>query len=613
MLKRAAIPRPLYELKVRQQPERARLCSYKEENETIDRRPVDPPPVVELRSHEIPSERLLESTSFFIRASIVSATAVPVPVPDHGLPSTSEPYYSAIKTPIGADATTGEVVQTPEKLKLTDGRIAALCIFAKLSVRVPGVFRLMFTLYETTDAGIIELTRTVSEPFEVFSPKLFKGMHESTALTRHLAAQGLKVKLRTDTSVGRQSTSRRRTPAATTPTHVAFDKTLTASPMTAMSTEIVKVQPQPVQTATSLTRHSPIDNRSASIQPRKVMTASDRSLIWKTPMEPFGYANEQAIAGPGPTTAGKRRFMDDGMMPSLKELSSRFDWTPTPPATDLAAFSLSRYGSPGNLHQYRSSPAHGSGSPAIRPSSPHRPGPAPISAESLGSYHPGQASASTSSSQSSFTRSSVSSSTEAITSPFSTANQTRRSSSYTQPSSVSSTLPSPFPRLNLGPGDDGIPILPIPSMFASSSSRPPPFVPPSVHQVLEPHSHSHSNSPSLLPSSIPVHHQPMAYNSPDIVVPLPRLPVAGRVPPFDPGSEIGHGIPPPGMPGPGSDERYIHAQNPGHSHYTAGPGHIDSYGTQFAGAGAGPLPPSTLPPIRPLTDEPLRDHRRERR
>lgn len=52
--------------------------------------------------------------------------------------------------------------------------------------------------------GIDELTWIVSDPFEVFSPKLFKGMRESTALTRHLASQGLKVKLRTDTTVGRQ-------------------------------------------------------------------------------------------------------------------------------------------------------------------------------------------------------------------------------------------------------------------------------------------------------------------------------------------------------------------------------------------------------------------------
>lgn len=58
----------MYSLRVVQQPERARLCSFKEENETsespfvlvekrvlsasaddlVDRRPVDPPPVVEL-------------------------------------------------------------------------------------------------------------------------------------------------------------------------------------------------------------------------------------------------------------------------------------------------------------------------------------------------------------------------------------------------------------------------------------------------------------------------------------------------------------------------------------------------------------------------------------
>jgi hypothetical protein len=47
------------------------------------------------------------------------------------------------------------------------------------------------------------VAHVVSDPFEVFSPKLFKGMHESTQLTRHLASQGLKVKLRAD-STGKQ-------------------------------------------------------------------------------------------------------------------------------------------------------------------------------------------------------------------------------------------------------------------------------------------------------------------------------------------------------------------------------------------------------------------------
>lgn len=45
-----------------------------------------------------------------------------------------------------------------------------------------------------------------SEPFEVFSPKLFGGMRQSTTLTRHFASQGLKIKLRQDgTSRGGRS------------------------------------------------------------------------------------------------------------------------------------------------------------------------------------------------------------------------------------------------------------------------------------------------------------------------------------------------------------------------------------------------------------------------
>ncbi|WVR08106.1 hypothetical protein IAU60_005152 [Kwoniella sp. DSM 27419] len=533
MLQRVAL-RPLYSLKVRQQPERARLCSYKEENETIDRRPVDPPPVVELRTADVPIERLLESTSFFIRATIVSATSTPVPVPDHGLPSVNEPHYTAIKTPTGADATTGEVVQTPEKLRLLDGRSTALCIFAKLSVRVPGVFRLMFTLYETTDAGITELTRTVSEPFEVFSPKLFKGMHESTPLTRHLAAQGLKVKLRTDTSVGRQSTSRKRTPAATTPTADKGNHSHTG------------VSHYPFTTA----RFSPMPKSLGPNHPRKSTgptAVPHRALVWKPPTEPYGYSHSPesmlGVPGPGPTTIGKRRYMDDGSIPSLRDISPRFDWTPTPPATDLSAFSLSRHGSPSGAFRN------------LRTESPHTISP-------------------TVSSQSSSNRSLEPPSRHGP-SPFSAHNssrdsnlslQTRRSSNVTAPSSVSSIVPSPFPRLNIGPGDDGVPILPLPSMFASSSSSnnhrsaiAAPFVPPSVHQVLESSSSSSSHS-------------------------LPRLPGAGRASPFKTTIESSTG---------------------------SGSRRGDPY-SSHTGHGGPDVTPLTLPPIRPLTDEPLHEHVRKR-
>ncbi|OCF62146.1 hypothetical protein L486_01813 [Kwoniella mangroviensis CBS 10435] len=460
-----------FTLTVRQQPERARLCSYKEENETIDRRPVDPPPVVELSSNQIPLDHLLESTSFFIRATIVSATPVKVPFPDHGLPSILEPYYQAIKTPTGADATTGEVIQTPEKLRLLDGKPGAICIFAKLSVRVPGIFRLMFTLYDTTETGVVELSRTVSEPFEVFSPKLFKGMHESTPLTRHLAAQGVKVKLRTDTSVGRQSTSRKRTPAnSQTSSSMSIDRAPSASTTT----------PKPSisqSSSSSSIRHSPLSRpRSISQQhsPRTTALTSTRSLVWRQPMDFYDYANhddrqpQTAVPGPGPTTLRKRRFVDDGLIPSLKEISSKYDFTPTPPATDLAAFSLSRK----RAHE---SPSY---RPSSRPPSPPNvfiPSPTPLPFPTSISSH-------RSSDASMYNPNNTTSSTSSVTSNY---NSPLSINGRSAQSSVSSVAPSPFPRLNIGPGDDGIPILPLPSMFRASSRSPAPFVPPSVDQILD--------------------------------------------------------------------------------------------------------------------------------
>ena len=83
---------------------------------------------------------LLESTAFFMRASLVQAQ-----------PEITEPIYPPILIPSGQDAASGDLIQTPERLKLLDGTQAALCVFAKLSVRMPGIFRLKFTLFETSE------------------------------------------------------------------------------------------------------------------------------------------------------------------------------------------------------------------------------------------------------------------------------------------------------------------------------------------------------------------------------------------------------------------------------------------------------------------------------
>ncbi|KAL7425099.1 hypothetical protein Q5752_000787 [Cryptotrichosporon argae] len=409
-------------LHIRQQPERARLCSYKEENDTMDRRPVDPPPVLELRAKSSASSDILDSACFFIRASLVD----PDPAPDPAPPGDAgDGGYDGVRMPGGGDATAVEIIQTPEKLKDMEGETVFMCIFAKLSVRLPGVFRLKFTLFETANGGVTAITHTVSDTFEVFSPKLFKGMHESTKLTRHLAAQGLKVKLRTDPASGKQA--RRRSQAAR--------DTPTQSPM--------PMAPPP--------------NVSPSRIPNLVWPPIDHSVMMTEP----GRGPEGAWQDEGDGKRKVRRIMgrDDGYFASAlpPDVAGRSKLSRTPsrdgmrprqqplqppralasssagPGMDLSGYSLVRAGS-------GAGPAAGAGSAEPR--------------------------------RGASSRSSVSTRTNSSTNP---SLLSLRSTSNTS----SSMMPPPATpmrytgnRFGLPPGDDGLGILPLPPInaFASGSS-----------------------------------------------------------------------------------------------------------------------------------------------
>jgi hypothetical protein len=60
------------------------------------------------------------------------------------------PVYQELRLPAGQEATTGEATNTPEKLQDLEGKEGAFCVFGRLSIRMPGQFRLRFTLYEAT-------------------------------------------------------------------------------------------------------------------------------------------------------------------------------------------------------------------------------------------------------------------------------------------------------------------------------------------------------------------------------------------------------------------------------------------------------------------------------
>ncbi|KAJ3497824.1 hypothetical protein NLG97_g1597 [Lecanicillium saksenae] len=191
-----------YELKVLQQPERARACGAGMKANS-DRRPVDPPPVVQLRIIEGPSvEEGKDITfdynaNFFLYASLEQARPMA-----HGRVQTPATLNPPILT--GVPASGMAYLDRPHE--------AGYFIFPDLSVRHEGYFRLSFSLFETTKEekdfdlepasdmtpGVDWRMDIKTVPFNVFSAKKFPGLMESTTLSKIVADQGCRVRIRRD-------------------------------------------------------------------------------------------------------------------------------------------------------------------------------------------------------------------------------------------------------------------------------------------------------------------------------------------------------------------------------------------------------------------------------
>ncbi|PGH00574.1 hypothetical protein AJ79_08177 [Helicocarpus griseus UAMH5409] len=210
-----------YVLKVIQQPERARACGAGAKS-SADRRPVDPPPVVELRIFESDlNDQHRTDITFGYNASFFLYTKLDFARPiAHGR---SQNPACAVLTgvPVAGIAYLDRPTQ------------AGYFIFPDLSVRHEGYYRLTFTLYEQTkdpkDADKDEPVpppqsfvptspskpRSPAEfmharlavktvPFTVYSAKKFPGLAESTSLSRIVAEQGCRVRIRRDVRMRRR-------------------------------------------------------------------------------------------------------------------------------------------------------------------------------------------------------------------------------------------------------------------------------------------------------------------------------------------------------------------------------------------------------------------------
>ncbi|GAP90087.1 putative sexual development activator [Rosellinia necatrix] len=206
-----------YQLEVLQQPERARACGSGPKS-SADRRPVDPPPVVILRVLEGEDMKDARDITFDYNVDFFCYASL-----EHARPMA----HGRVQTPAATSppVLTGFPVSGCCYLDRPDP--AGYFLFPDLSVRHEGRYRLVFSLYELIknegdldrdapelEPGAVQLPTDAchrmdlrSADFTVFSAKKFPGLTESTSLSRTVAEQGCRVRIRRDVRMRRRDTN----------------------------------------------------------------------------------------------------------------------------------------------------------------------------------------------------------------------------------------------------------------------------------------------------------------------------------------------------------------------------------------------------------------------
>ncbi|KAK8086933.1 hypothetical protein PG994_001907 [Apiospora phragmitis] len=204
-----------YILNVIQQPDRARACGSGPKS-SADRRPVDPPPIVKLNVFEGDTyEQAKDITfdyaaEFFVFVSLENARPMA-----HGRVQTQATSTPPVLTGLPVSACC--YLDRPEP--------AGYFLFPDLSVRHEGFYKLIFRLYEknkdpqdltlgsekqepvseeAADGFVTHMMEVKSVTFQVYSAKKFPGLGESTSLSRTVAEQGCRVRIRRDVRMRRR-------------------------------------------------------------------------------------------------------------------------------------------------------------------------------------------------------------------------------------------------------------------------------------------------------------------------------------------------------------------------------------------------------------------------
>jgi hypothetical protein len=181
---------------------------------SADRRPVDPPPIVELRifdgeEHKDNDITFAMNANYFLFATLEQAR----PIAQGRVPN-NDPARLTVLT--GTPVAGMVYLDRPDQ--------AGYFIFPDLSVRHEGKYRLGFSLYEELkdpkdsdqldeaaaaaaaqgEAQITHRLEVKSQPFTVWSAKKFPGLASSTQLSRTVADQGCRVRIRREVRMRRR-------------------------------------------------------------------------------------------------------------------------------------------------------------------------------------------------------------------------------------------------------------------------------------------------------------------------------------------------------------------------------------------------------------------------
>ncbi|EPQ26925.1 uncharacterized protein PFL1_05560 [Pseudozyma flocculosa PF-1] len=178
----APLREPLFSLAIRQQTKRGlAIGSSQMALRTARSIPLDPPPVCELLMNRSGDEHTLSLPEVFVRAQLVKA---------------EEPYDEVLPDARRNEPLVGDTVQSPFNSRIESREDQCFFVFKEMGVRVKGIYRIRFDLFDRVSLLIRRVASVYSDAFEVHERRKHPGLGASSSLMDALVDRGMKYKLR---------------------------------------------------------------------------------------------------------------------------------------------------------------------------------------------------------------------------------------------------------------------------------------------------------------------------------------------------------------------------------------------------------------------------------